>query len=94
MANIRKLKKEIKILVNDLITECNAFINFHPEFDRKKGEKIISDITKKEQEIIYEINHLKDSKDIKARAYYINIINKVKKEMVPLLDEIGKMVKK
>lgn len=94
MSNIRNLKKEIKNLSAELIAECETYISFHPETDRKKANKIIASITEKEKSLMYEISHLKNSANIAPKAYYSKITEKVKKEMLPLLDEIGELAGK
>jgi hypothetical protein len=91
MAGIKKLKKEIKKLSDELIEECYTFKTFHPETGPEKIDSIVLKIKAKLREIIYDINHLKLSVNKKPRLYYDDIIAKVKKELVPLLDEIGKL---
>ena len=89
MAQIRKLKNEIKSLSGDLVAECETYLRFHSEAETKKIEKIITTIKDKERSFIHEINQLRYSKDVKSKTYCDKIIAKVKKEMVPLLDKIG-----
>ncbi|MBN2611552.1 MAG: hypothetical protein JXB00_08355 [Bacteroidales bacterium] len=91
MANIRKLKKEIKYLTADLVDECKNFFVFHPAPDTRKRDEITAKIVKKEKEIINEINHLKKNAPAKAKAYANQIVEKVRKELVPILDELGKI---
>ncbi|MFO7656702.1 MAG: hypothetical protein R6W78_06510 [Bacteroidales bacterium] len=91
MANIRKLKKEIKYLAADLIDECKSYFAFHPDSDPKKRDELTANIMQKKKEIIHEINHLKKTAPEKAKAYVNMVLEKVKKEMIPVLDEISKV---
>ncbi len=94
MAKIRRLKKDVKTLANDLMMECETYIKFHPEADRKKTGKIIEDLQKKLENLIYEINHFEKQGNSKPKVYYQKIVDKVKKELIPLLDKIGDLEKK
>jgi len=93
MAKIRRLKKDLKNLASDLIFECETYMRFHPEMDHKKSVKIIGDIETRLKALIYEINHSKDKGSVKAKDYYQKIVDKVKKELIPLLDKIGDLEK-
>ena len=93
MAKIRRLKKDLKNLASDLIFECETYMRFHPEMDNKKSVKIISDIETRLKALIYEINHSKDKGSVKTKDYYQKIVDKVKKELIPLLDKIGDLEK-
>ncbi len=94
MAQIRKLKNEIKSIAGELIGECETYLRFHPETEIKKIEKIIAAIEEKEHAFIHELNHLKNSKDVKSKAYCNSIIDRLKKEMIPLLDKVGDLATK
>lgn len=94
MAKIRRLKKDVKTLASDLIMECETYMKFHPEVDRKKTGKIIGDVEKKLQTLIHEINHFENKGNVKPKEYYKKIVDKVKKELIPLLDKIGDIDKK
>jgi hypothetical protein len=94
MAKIRRLKKDAKALASDLIMECETYMKFHPEADRKKAGKIISDVEKKLQTLVHEINHFDNKGNVKPKDYYAKIIDKIKNELIPLLDKIGEIDKK
>lgn len=93
MASIRRLKKDLKNLVSDLISECETYMKFHPETDRKKTMKIIDDLENKSKALFYEINHYRDKGNVKTRDYYQKIVARVKKELLPLMDKIGDLEK-
>jgi hypothetical protein len=94
MAKIRRLKKDVKTLASDLIYECETYMKFHPDVDRKKAGKIIADVEDKLQKMVYEINHFEKQGNVKPKDHYQKIINKAKKELIPLLDKIGDFEKK
>lgn len=94
MATIRRLKKELKTLASDLISECETYIKFHPEVDMKKAGKIMSDVKNKHQTLIHEINHPENKGGVKPKEHYKKIIEKINKELIPLLDKIGELEKK
>lgn len=94
MAKIRRLKKDVKALASDLIFECQTYMKFHPEVDRKKAGKVIVDVEDKLQKLLHEINHFEKQGNVKPKDYYKKIVDKVKKELIPLLDKIGDFEKK
>jgi hypothetical protein len=94
MTKIRELKKDVKALASDLIFECETYMKFHPEADQKKIIKIINDLEDKRQKMIYEINHFESKENVKPKEYYKKMIDKVKKELIPLLDKISDLEKK
>ena len=94
MTKIRRLKKDVKSLASDLIIECKTYMKFHPEADRKKAAKIMIDVEDKLQTLIHEINHFKNKGEVKSKEYYKKIADKVKKELIPLLDKMSDFEKK
>jgi len=94
MAKIRRLKKDLKTLSSDLIFECETYLKFHPDVDRKKADKIIADVEDKLQKLIHEINHFEKQGKVKPKDHYQVIVDKAKKELIPLLDKISDFQKK
>ena len=94
MAKIKRLKKDVKALASDLIFECETYMKFHPEVDRKKAGKIIVDVEDKLQKLVHEINHFEKQGKVKPKDYYKKIVDEVKKELIPLLDRISDFEKK
>ncbi len=88
MANKRKLKKEIKYLVNDLIAECEVYMKFHPEADREKIEKTILALKDKEKSIIAEVNtRFPEKSPSERKKHYNSILNTSKNDLIAMLDK-------
>jgi len=91
MATKRKLKKEIKYLVNDLIAECEVYMKFHPEADQTKIEKTILALKDKEKAIIADINtRYPENSPSDRKKHYNSIFNTSKNELISMLDELPK----
>lgn len=93
MPSVKKLKKELKNIALNLMSECETYGYFHPEISAEDIDEINRKIIAKHKEIIYEINHLKYAGDVKPKEYYQDVIKKVNSELVTLLDEISKIEK-
>jgi hypothetical protein len=89
MANIKRLKKEVKQITQDLVNECLAFQHFHPDVKPEKINSILKDIINKSSDIIYKINHIKSEKDVNPKKYYRDIIKDINEKLIPALDKLG-----
>ena len=87
MASIKNLKKGIKYLINDLVSECEVYRKFHPDADSKKINGIIESIQKKGANIISKLNEKTSSK---SKADYKSILDQTKVELLKLVDELPK----
>ncbi len=73
MASRKDLKKDIDILVFDLISDCYDCIDENPDRDFSGYEQIINEIIDLEEELLSRINQY-DSKDgTNSKAYFNNI---------------------
>jgi hypothetical protein len=94
MANIKRLKKEVKIVTQELINECLAFQHFHPEVKPDKINAVLKDIINKSSDIISRINHIKkEEKDVKSKKYFNDIIRDINQKLIPTLDKLGELEK-
>ena len=94
MANIKRLKKEVKQITGELINECLAYQHFHPDVKQEKIDAILRDILNKSSDIIIKINHLKKEKDdTKPKKYFNNIINDINRKLIPALDKLSDLEK-
>jgi hypothetical protein len=89
MANIKRIKKEVKQITQDLVNECLTYQHFHPDVKPEKVNSVISDIIKKSNDIIYKINHIRSEKDVNPKKYYRDIIKEVNEKLIPVLDKLG-----
>lgn len=94
MTKIRRLKKDIKSLATDLMSECETYLKFHPETDSKKLNKISEELERKLDLLIYEINHFENADGVKPKDYYKKVVDKVNNELIPVLDKIEEISKK
>ena len=94
MANIKRLKKEVKEITQELINECLAFQHFHPDVKKEKINAVIKEIINKSSDIISKINSIKKEKDdVKPKKYFSNIIRDINQKLIPTLDKLGEIEK-
>jgi hypothetical protein len=89
MANIKRLKKEVKQITQDLVNECLTYQHFHPDVKPEKVNSVLRDIINKSSDIIYKINHIKSKKDVSTKKYYRDIIKEINEKLIPVLDKLG-----
>lgn len=89
MASVRTLKKDLRILKEEMIVECMVYKDFHPEKKTAEISKVINQIEEKYSDLVKRIQNPEDSKDYKAtREYYKNIIREVEEDFVSILDNL------
>jgi hypothetical protein len=89
MANIRRLKKNLNYLTNELVSECLTYQYFNKDVDNQKVNKILSDILNNHNELIGRINNCKIKNDPKkVKEYYKEIISDFKKS-IDCLDNLA-----
>ncbi len=94
MSKIRKLKKEIKQLTDDLVNECLTFQHFNPDISSDKVDIIIKEILKKSSEINLRINLLrKEKSNTKPKQYFSSIIKDVNEKLMPVMDKLKDLKK-
>jgi molecular chaperone GrpE (heat shock protein) len=89
MANIKRLKKEVKQITQDLVNECLTYQHFHPDVKPEKVNSVLRDIINKSSDIIYKINHIKSKKDVNPKKNYRDIIKEINEKLIPVLDKLG-----
>jgi hypothetical protein len=88
MASIRKLKKNLNYLTQELINECLAYQYFNKEADREKVAEVLNAIIENHNDMIYRINHCDVKGDKKkVKEYFRNIIKDFNKS-IELLDKL------
>lgn len=80
MASVRKFKKDLTYLVNEVISDCYVAMYFQPESSREPIIDIIGDMVELNNSIIDRINH-PESKD-QLKKYF----GKLRKEMFDTVD--------
>ena len=71
MPSIRKLKKDIDLLVFEVISDCFTFGTLHPDNQAEEVSGIISDAVTLRNDLIHRVNNPAGSEDPKAvRAHY------------------------
>jgi len=94
MANIKRLKKEVKEVTQELINECLAFQHFHPDVKPEKINAVLKDIINMSSDIINRINRVKKEKDdVKPKKYFSDIIRDINQKLIPTLDKLGEIEK-
>jgi uncharacterized membrane protein YgaE (UPF0421/DUF939 family) len=86
MASKRDLKKSIKYLTFEVISDSYTFIYLHPDKKKDDAENIIKDMIKLQNELIYRVNHIeaKESKEIKKET------SKIFEDLLEKVDEAFK----
>lgn len=71
MASIRNLKKDIDYLVFEVISDCFAYSEIHPEINNDEVSSIISDAVNLRNDLIARVNN-PDGKDNQKilKSYY------------------------
>ncbi len=78
MSSIRKLKKEINCLVDEIIGNCFLHYYFVEKNKQKKIDKLIEDIVAFRNDIINKINNPSENLKSKSkRSYYRDIHNEL-----------------
>jgi len=90
MASIRNLKKDLNYLSYELLTEAFAFKHFHPDFEEKKLDEVISKMVKLRNEILNRINH---HEVFESPAEQKQHFRKIQEDMVRLVEVIDDLDK-
>lgn len=83
MASKKNLKKDIDYLITDVILDCYACMEEHPEKDFSAYEEIINDIIVLKDDLLERINKFSRVEHGKSRAYFLTI----KKDLVKSISE-------
>lgn len=89
MASKRRLKKEIKYFVNDLIAECEVYMKFHPEADQARIEQVILNLKDKEASLLKDINkHYPEKSASEQKKHFNSILNVSRDELIAELENL------
>jgi hypothetical protein len=74
MASVRELKKDIDYLIYEVISDCFAFSEIHPDMKSEELDDIISDAVEFRNDLIARVN-TPDGKDNPkiVKAYYKSV---------------------
>jgi hypothetical protein len=90
MASKKNLKKDIDYLITDLILDCYACMEDHPEKDMSSYEEIINGIMIIKDDLVERINHFDSAIHGKSRVYFL----KIKKDLISgITDAYEKLTK-
>jgi hypothetical protein len=90
MASRKNLKKDIDYLITEVIMDCYACIEEHPEKDLSEYEKIINEIVLLKDDLLDRINQFDRSVHGRSRSYF----NAIKKDLVKtIMDARDKLLK-
>jgi hypothetical protein len=73
MASKKNLKKDIDYLITDVILDCYACMEEHPEKDFSAYEEIINEIIVMKEELVERINHFDPATHGNSRYYFMGI---------------------
>jgi hypothetical protein len=73
MASKKNLKKDIDYLITDVIMDCYACIEEHPEKDFSSYEEIINEMIMMKEDLVERINHYDEGVHGNSRKYFLGI---------------------
>ena len=82
MANLRKIKKEINNLTNEVISDCFLYLEMNKEKNKKEVMGIMKDTIKTRNDLIYKVNHPGSGDRKKIKKHF----QKIKNELVDKMD--------
>jgi hypothetical protein len=83
MASKRNLKRDIDYLITDVILDCYACMEEHPEKDFSAYEEIINEIIVLKEDLLERINQFDKDTHGRSRAYFQTI----KQDLVKTITE-------
>lgn len=90
MASRRDLKKNLKFITWELISECLVFQIVHPDASREKVMKTLEEITEKHNLLLALINVPENRSDKKVANSNYSAVHAGMGEMVKLVQELYK----
>lgn len=87
MANKRTLKKGIRLICEELFTECVAVSLYGPETSRENADALLFAIVKMQDHYISRISHPEPG--ISAKAYYKDLRSQFSAQVSEILDQIN-----
>ena len=92
MANIRRLKKDVNFITNEIVIECFTLDYLFQEKHSDQLAKIISDALKFNRDTIKAINSVDKKSDISVKKQFKEIrlnLEKIVKDLVERLEQIA-----
>jgi hypothetical protein len=83
MASKKNLKKDIDYLITDVMFDCYACMEEHPEKDFSAYEEIINEIIIVKEDLLERINHFDKSVHGNSHTYFVGI----KKDLITSITE-------
>jgi hypothetical protein len=83
MASKKNLKKDIDYLIYDLILDCYACMEDHPEKSSSAYEEIINEIIIVKEDLLERINHFDNLVHGNSRTYF----RELKKDLIASITE-------
>lgn len=91
MASRRKLKKVIKFVTGELVSEM-YILSFFKEVDEKKLDELIGKALDMNDLFVQRISHVDGKEDAKiVKAYFRNLRNEWSDKVAEIADEVGKL---
>jgi len=76
MPSIRRLKKDIDLLVFEVISDCFTFGTLHPDNQAEEVSGIIADAVALRNDLIHRVNNPEGNEDPKALRSHYRLIEK------------------
>lgn len=95
MASLKKLKKDIDLIMSMVINDCFLVLGENPKVNNEKVHEIVKDVIIKHREFRIRVNHA-DGKDNPklVKQYYKKIIEDLINEADKALEKLSAEVKK
>ncbi len=88
MATKRDLKKNVNYIVSELFTECLLCSRRLPETEKAKGDELMSDVLKLQDEFISRLNHVEPGN---VKNFYKKFLTDFNAKVDAIIDSIGKL---
>jgi hypothetical protein len=91
MASKKNLKKDIEYLISDVVFDCYALMDEHPEKDFSAYEEIINDIIVVKEDLVERINHFDPGVHGNSRNYFMAIKRDLITSITEAYDNLTKL---
>jgi len=90
MASLRRLKKDIDFLVEEVISDCCTFMYVYPDKKRDEAIQIIQDAVELRNKLYAQANHPQENP---RKAYYKAVNKELLEGVDALFQRISKLIK-
>ena len=90
MASIRRIKKDIDFLIEEVISDCCTFMYLYPDKKREEAIQIIVDAVELRNKLFAEVNNPQDNP---KRAYYKAVNKELLEGVDALFQKISELTK-